>query len=64
MVYKEFCFLDLQVVEEYKGPAPPDSQNEGFCIVLANEDDMDSCAPLLEQGSHLPPQKNNFNFLP
>ncbi|XP_024379728.1 uncharacterized protein [Physcomitrium patens] len=40
-----------QVVEEYKGPAPPDSQNEGFCIVLANEDDMDSCAPLLEQGA-------------
>nr|PNR44834.1 hypothetical protein PHYPA_014604 [Physcomitrium patens] len=39
-----------QVVEEYEGPAP-ESQNEDYCIVLANENDRDICVPFLERGA-------------
>ncbi|KAG0588883.1 hypothetical protein KC19_2G275700 [Ceratodon purpureus] len=39
-----------QVVEDYEGPAP-DGQNEGFCIVIANEEDLGICVPFLDQGA-------------
>jgi hypothetical protein len=39
----------LQIVEEYEGPEP-DGQDEDFCIVIANEEDIDICVPFLDQG--------------
>lgn len=50
IIYNPSRFHLLQVVEEYEGPAP-DAQNEDFCIVIANEDDLEVCVPYLEQGS-------------
>jgi len=50
MIHNDSRFHSLQVVEEYEGPAP-DAQNEDFCIVIANEDDLEICVPFLDQGS-------------
>ena len=51
----------LQIVEEYEGPAP-DAQSEYFCIVIANEDDLEICISFLDQGSTFHHRKQNFKF--